>query len=83
MRLGAGSGPDPGVNIFPCKFIGFGAIDITKPYKFIGFGAIAITNPYKFIGFGARDFHVGLNRNWEQSGRATGSGKLARLSYRP
>ena len=37
----------------PYKFIGFGAIAITKPYKFIGFGAIAITKPYKFTGFGA------------------------------
>ncbi len=42
------------------RFIGFGAIAITKPYKFIGFVAIAITKPYrfitkpyKFIGFGA------------------------------
>ena len=37
----------------PSKFIGFGAIAITKPYKFIGFGAIATTKLYKFIGFGA------------------------------
>ncbi len=37
----------------PCKFIGFGAIAITKPYNFVGCGAIAINKPYKFIGFGA------------------------------
>ncbi len=24
----------------PCGFIGFGAVDVTKPYKFIGFGAM-------------------------------------------
>ncbi len=35
------------------NFIGFGAIDVTKPYAFIGFGAIDVTNPYEFIGFGA------------------------------
>ncbi len=35
-------------------FIGFGAMDVTKPYKFIGFGAIDVTKPCKFIGFGAR-----------------------------
>jgi hypothetical protein len=37
----------------PYKCTGFGAIDITKPYKCTGFGAIDITKPYKFIGFGA------------------------------
>ncbi len=39
----------------PCKFIGFGAMDVTKPYKFIGFGAMDVTKPYRFIGFGAMD----------------------------
>ncbi len=39
----------------PYKFIGFGAMDATKPYKFIGFGAMDATKPYKFIGFGAMD----------------------------
>ncbi len=34
------------------KLIGFGGIDVTKPYKFIGFGDIDATKPYKFIGFG-------------------------------
>ncbi len=33
--------------------IGFGAMDVTKPYKFIGFGAIDVTKPNKLIGFGA------------------------------
>ena len=33
-------------------FIGFGAMDVTKPYKFIGFGALGTTKPYKFIGLG-------------------------------
>ena len=37
------------------KFIGFGAMDVPKPYKFIGFGAMEVTKPYKFIGFGAMD----------------------------
>ncbi len=39
------------------KFIGFGAMDATKPYKFIGFGAMDATKPYKFIGlYFGRDF---------------------------
>ncbi len=29
----------------PYKFIGFGAMAVTKPYKFIGFGAMAVTKP--------------------------------------
>ncbi len=33
-------------------FIGFGAMDVTKPYKFIGFGAMDATKPYEFIGLG-------------------------------
>jgi hypothetical protein len=37
------------------KFIGFGAMDVTKSCKFIGFGAVDVTKPYKFIGFGAVD----------------------------
>ncbi len=36
-------------------FIGFGAVDGTKPYEFIGFGAMDGTKPYEFIGFGAVD----------------------------
>ncbi len=36
---------------FP-KLIGFGAMEVTKPYNFIGFGAMDVTKPYKFIGFG-------------------------------
>ncbi len=46
----------------PYKFIGFGAMDVTKPYnfgamavtkphQFTGFGAMAVTKPYKFVGF--------------------------------
>jgi hypothetical protein len=27
------------------KFIGFGAMDATKPYKFISFGAMDVTKP--------------------------------------
>ena len=37
------------------KFIGFGAMDVTKPCKFMGFGAMDVTKPYKFIGFGDMD----------------------------
>jgi hypothetical protein len=36
----------------PYQFIGFGAMDVTKPYKCKGFGAI---KPYQFIRFGAMD----------------------------
>ncbi len=36
-----------------CEFVGFGAMDATKPYEFIGFGAMDATKPYEFIGFGA------------------------------
>ncbi len=35
----------------PYRFIRFGAMDVTKPYTFIGFGAMDVTKPYKFIGF--------------------------------
>ena len=28
-------------------FIGFGDMDVTKPYEFIGFGAMEATNPYE------------------------------------
>jgi hypothetical protein len=35
------------------NYIGFGAMDVTKPYEFIGFGAMEVTKPYEFIGFGA------------------------------
>ena len=52
-------------DIKPYKFIGFGAMDVTKPYKFyrvwghvchqtytfIGFGAMDVTKPYQFIVF--------------------------------
>ncbi len=37
----------------PMIFIGFGAMDVTKPYEFKGFGVMAVTKPYEFIGFGA------------------------------
>ena len=29
------------------KSIGFGDMDVTKPYEFIGFGAMDVTKPYK------------------------------------
>ncbi len=35
--------------------MGFGAVDVAKPYKFIGFGDIHGPKPYKLIGFG--DIH--------------------------
>jgi hypothetical protein len=38
-----------------CEFIGFGAMDVTKPYEFIRFGAMDVTKPYEFIGFVAKD----------------------------
>ena len=30
------------------NFIGFGAMDVTKPYEFIWFGAMDVTKPYEF-----------------------------------
>ena len=42
------------------KFIGFGAMDATKPYKFMGFGAMDVTKPYTVIRFGAMDVCFGL-----------------------
>ncbi len=33
------------------KFIGFGALDVTKPHEYIGFGDIHGPKPYKFIRF--------------------------------
>ncbi len=38
----------------PYEFIGFGTMEVTKPYEFIGFGAMDVTKPYEFIGFGAK-----------------------------
>ena len=32
------------------NFIGFGAMDVTRPYEFIGLVAMDVTNPYEFIG---------------------------------
>ncbi len=46
------------VYVLAYKFIGFGAMYVTKPYKFTGFGAMQVTKPYKFIGFGAMDVHA-------------------------
>ena len=40
------------------EFIGFGAMEVTKPYEFIGFGAMDVTKPYEFLGFGAMDVTV-------------------------
>ncbi len=34
------------------RILGFGGIDVTKPYKFVGFGGIDVTKPYTFVGFG-------------------------------
>ena len=62
------------------EFIGFRAMDVTKPYEFIGFGAMDVTKPYEFIGFGAIDvlwevvlnlLRVG-NRSFWGSGRLRG-----------
>jgi hypothetical protein len=48
----------------PCKFIGFGAMDVTKPYIYIYIyrdrhrpvaGGRALAKPYKSIGFGDMD----------------------------
>ncbi len=39
----------------PYEFIGFGAMDVTKPHEFIGFGAMDVTKPYEFTGFGTMD----------------------------
>jgi hypothetical protein len=36
----------------PCKFIGSGAMGVTKLYKFTRFGDSYGPKPYKFIGFG-------------------------------
>ena len=45
----------------PDEFIGFGAMDATKPYEFIGFGAMDATKPYELIGFGAMDATKPMN----------------------
>ncbi len=36
----------------PYKFIGLGAINVTKPYRFIWFGDIHGPDPYEFLGLG-------------------------------
>ena len=33
----------------PMNFIGFGTMDVTKPYAFIGCGAMDVTNPYESV----------------------------------
>jgi hypothetical protein len=43
------------------EFIGFGAMDVTKPHEFIGFGAMDVTKPYAFIGSGAMDVPNPIN----------------------
>ncbi len=35
----------------PMNFIGFGGMDVTKPYKFVWLGDVHGPCPYKFIGF--------------------------------
>ena len=41
----------------PYEFIGFGGLEVTKPCEFIGFGGLEVTKPYEFIGFGAAPFY--------------------------
>ncbi len=47
---GLGGGSPPGFSSDPVsdrgyyEFIGFVAMDVTKPYKFMGFGAMDVTN---------------------------------------
>ncbi len=33
----------------PRKFIGFGAMDVSKPFKFIGVGAMEVYEMYRFL----------------------------------
>ncbi len=40
--------------------LGFGAMDVTKPYEFIGFGAMDVTKPYKSFMFVVRFLWVAL-----------------------
>ncbi len=58
------------------EFIGFGAMDVTKPYEFTGFGAMDVTKPYEFIGFGELFWHLA----WAQfvSPPVPGSTRLCR-----
>ena len=42
------------------NFIGFVAMDVTKPYEFIRFWAMDVTKPYEFIGLGAHGCHQTL-----------------------
>ena len=62
--MSAAIGPVPRGSNNPYKFIGFGAMEVTKacgvwgvtkPYQFIGFGAMEVTKPCQFIGFGAME----------------------------
>ncbi len=46
------------------QFIGFGAMDNTRPCKFIRFGAMDVTKPYKFRCFALRLF----GRVWRPMG---------------
>ncbi len=42
------------------KFIGLGAIDVTKPYKFTSFGAMEVTKPYHVLHDGSSGPEIGL-----------------------
>jgi hypothetical protein len=35
------------------KFIGFGAVKVTKPFRLLWFGAMDVAKPCEFVGFGS------------------------------
>ncbi len=57
FRYAPSRGPGP---IKEDKSIGFGSMDVTKPYKSIGFGSMDVTKPYKSIVFGSMGCHQTL-----------------------
>ncbi len=64
------------------EFIGFGAMDVTKPYEFTGFGAMDVTKAYEFIGFGALTRSGVVARRGEGGGPKMEVNKTSRATRR-
>ncbi len=48
---GPGEYPEPGCTLHS-ELLGFGTMEVTKPYELLGFGTMEVTKPYELLGFG-------------------------------
>ncbi len=62
------------------KFIGFGAMDVAKPYEFIGIGAMGVAKPYQFIRFGAMPNNMNLTEISPPAGPRPAGGPMSVFS---